>query len=238
MDVPSRRAPPVARPVVCVRCGRRVEGSSQAARPASPGPLCAICFRTSTPVVPSPGSGTILALSGGSSRAPLDPPMPVPDGHSPIRCFQCGRRGHIASRQLLLREPREILCPRCRAIRSRPPNGGARAPGAPRPGGMTGPSVPTRAPLVGRPPMILARSKAEAGLAAAAATPARPVRSFFPVKCFVCGRAGRLPVRPEIPLRLEDVICPTCRQTGGSGRTLALRGVQRLRNPRPVVTPP
>jgi DNA-directed RNA polymerase subunit RPC12/RpoP len=237
MDVPSRRASPAARPVVCVRCGRRVEISAQAARPASPASLCAICIRTSTPLVPSPGSGTILALSGGASRTQVAHPMPVPEGHSPIRCFQCGRRGHIASRQLLLREPREILCPRCRAIRARPANGGARPASTPRPGGVSAPSVPTRAPLVGRPPMILARSKAEAGLAAMASA-ARPARSFFPVKCFVCGRAGRLPVRPEIPLRLEDVICPTCRQTGPGGRTIALRGAQRLRTPRPAASPP
>jgi hypothetical protein len=156
---------------------------------------------------------------------PSLPPLPIPPGHSPIRCFQCGRRGHIPSRQLLAREPSEILCPRCRSMRTvHPVPGQASASRAP----VVAPTpVPTRAPLVGRPPMILARSKAEAGLAAPGPA-ARGARNFFPVKCFVCGRAGRLPVRPEIPLRLEDVICPTCRQSGAGTRPAGARPIPRV----------
>jgi hypothetical protein len=95
--------------------------------------------------------------------------------------------------------------------------------------------VPNRIPLVGRPPMILARSKVEAGIAATA--PLRGSRNFFAVKCFVCGRAGRLPVRPEIPLRLEDVICPTCRHSGAGDRPSGARPTPRVPTARSAPAP-
>jgi ribosomal protein S27E len=116
-----------------------------------------------------------------------------PSGMSPVRCFRCGRRGVVPSRPLLSRPTRDILCPSCSGT------------GAPRP---TGPPVPAPSAadrpkaLLGRPPLIMVRSK-EAF--------ARALPSTFEVRCFGCGRVGHLPVRPEVSLRPGDLVCPTCR---------------------------
>ncbi|HEV2316950.1 MAG TPA: hypothetical protein VGV89_05180 [Thermoplasmata archaeon] len=72
---------------------------------------------------------------------------------------------------------------------------------------------PFRPPvLVGRPPLILTRSRTPP---APDPTPEPVVAaqsgSMFEVRCFTCGRTGRLPVRPGVSLRPEDIICPTCR---------------------------
>lgn len=67
-------------------------------------------------------------------------------------------------------------------------------------------------PLLGRPPLILVRSKELAAIRSAGAD------GMVAVRCFRCGRGGRLPLRPNTSLRPEDIICPTCRPKAAGDR--------------------
>ncbi len=132
-----------------------------------------------------------------------------PLGYSPVHCFRCGRRGLVPSRSLLTRTTRDLICPTCRDTSTPAPPGTIQrvvppAPNAPRPAGQK--------PLLGRPPLILVRSKELAQARAPA------LDGMVAVRCFKCGRAGKLPLQANTSLRPEDIICPTCRPRPGNAR--------------------
>ncbi len=143
-----------------------------------------------------------------------------PLGYAAVHCFRCGRRGLVPSRILITRNSRDVTCPTCRGV------GAPQFPGS-RPAPRRGP-VPAGhpKPLLGRPPLILVRSKELAAAPVAAG-------GMVAVRCFLCGRAGRLPLQTNSSLRPEDVICPTCRARAGPE---ALGRAARHR-PRPAPSP-
>ncbi|MGI0053456.1 MAG: hypothetical protein ACRECR_04255 [Thermoplasmata archaeon] len=57
--------------------------------------------------------------------------------------------------------------------------------------------------------MILVRSKEPVVIPPRPASPVSP--GTFAVRCHVCARAGRLPLRLRAAIRTGDIICPSCR---------------------------
>lgn len=211
----------------CPGCGRLLaEGYGPSSSPAGGCPLC----RGSAVVAPAPSATGIRREEAGSGRGPASretpPPRPGRSG-SPVRalyttslparpplgfelvhCSRCARRGMVPSRELLVHSAEGILCPSCRG-RSAPLVRPSPTAGPSPSRSLPGPPRPRPHGLVGRPPMILVRSKEPASGAGVARTAATP--GTFAVRCSECGRAGRLPNRLRATIRTPDIVCPSCR---------------------------
>ncbi|MHB8351349.1 MAG: hypothetical protein ACYDFT_01445 [Thermoplasmata archaeon] len=131
-------------------------------------------------------------------------------GTTMVRCFQCGRRGIVPSRLLLVRSAEAILCPRCRGKEAAFVH--VPVPTAVRPAIGAGTPRPQPRRLVGRPPLFLVRSKDPSPPTGdRPASRVGPPPLTFAVRCSGCGRNGHLPARLRATIRAEDIICPNCR---------------------------
>ncbi|HEV2449105.1 MAG TPA: hypothetical protein VGU43_01695 [Thermoplasmata archaeon] len=189
--------------VRCVRCGRAGRVAPRVLQVTPREHIC--CPRCRA----LPGSYRMIPpLAAGRSR-----PFPnrAPLGTVSVACARCRRHGYVPAPRAAILGAAGILCPSCRGVR-------APARWVP-PAAALPDDVPLARPrsTAGRPPEILARSAARPVLAATASG-APALRSstvgavaLFEVRCFRCGRYGRLPVRPGVSLRPEEIICPRCR---------------------------
>jgi hypothetical protein len=188
--------------VRCVRCGRL---GRVAPRVLQLTPRELICCPRCRAL---PGSYRMIPPLAASRLHPF--PSRAPPGTVSVACARCRRRGYVPSPRAAILGAAAILCPSCRGVRS--------------PSRWVPPaaSLPEDVPLlrprgtVGRPPEILARTTARPSPLAASSSGAmrssvRGAVSLFEVRCFRCGRYGRLPVRPGVSLRPEEIICPRCR---------------------------
>jgi len=201
---PEGSARPDLALVRCFRCGRRGLIPSRLLLSQEPHDiLCPVC----RPAGPGGRPGALLMA---------------------VRCFRCGRRGRLSAARRVALAPEQVLCPRCRDA----PTPRPALPVPSIPAAMAPPTLPVlrRAPLIGRPPMIMVLSRPAPAapsvpvpsprVPAAAPTPRPSVavvpRSTVPasiVRCFKCGRRGRLPIRVQSSLRAEEILCPKCRGT-------------------------
>jgi hypothetical protein len=223
-----------AQQILCPNCRGTSVGGPRALTPATARPRPSVTLPAA--LLPPVRRATMV---GRPPLLLLRSKLPVPTQSTPgpalspngsgtvaVICSQCGRAGRITSALRLSLGPGGVLCPTCRNTRRSPvsrarprpnPSGSAATPTA-RPPAAPWTASPSTSFSAGRrsPVRVMSSTAARGALPFAGSPKPRGVGAshavrMFAVRCFVCGRAGRLPIRPEVSLRPEDVICPTCR---------------------------